>query len=438
MAKTIEIKVPDIGDFDNVEIIDVLVNSGDSVEKETPLITLETDKAAMDVPSPESGKIVELKVGNGDKVSEGDVIAVLEVAEGGKQEAAPKEEKAAEKEAPKAAEKEEGRREKEEEKPVAQPAKTERARPSADLPAVDETSFSKAHASPSVRKFARELGVDLGKVNGSGVKGRVTHDDVKGFVKSVMRGGGAAGAGLPQVPAVDFGKFGEIDTQPLSRIKKISGPRLHASWVNVPHVTQHDEADITELETMRKALKSDAEKVGAKLTPLAFIIKACVQALQEFPDFNSSLSADGESQVFKKYFHIGFAADTPNGLMVPVIKDADKKNVFDIGKELGDLSAAARAGKLKAADMQGGCFSVSSLGSIGGTYFTPIVNAPEVAILGVSKAQMKPVWDGKDFQPRLMLPLSLSYDHRIIDGAAAARFTSFLSEVLAERRNLVL
>ena len=413
MADRIEIKVPDIGDFANVEIIDVLVKAGDVIEKDSPLITLETDKAAMDIPAPQSGKIVEMKVGNGDKVSEGTVIAVLEAAADTappKQEAAKAPEKPAEKPPAKA-----------EEKPAAQP-QPQAARPSAELPAVNEASFAKAHASPSVRKFARELGVDLGKVNGSGAKGRVTHDDVKSFVKSALRGGAGGGAGLPQVPAVDFGRFGEIDVQPLSRIRKISGPRLHASWVNVPHVTQHDEADITELETMRAALKSDAEKVGAKLTPLAFIIKACVHALKEF----------------KKYFHIGFAADTPNGLVVPVIKDADKKNVFDIGRELGELSAAARAGKLKAADMQGGCFSVSSLGSIGGTYFTPIVNAPEVAILGVSRASMKPVWNGKEFAPRLMLPLSLSYDHRIIDGAAAARFTTFLAEVLAERRNLVL
>ena len=435
MAEKIEIKVPDIGDFENVEIIDVLVKAGDDVEKESPLITLETDKAAMDVPAPEAGKIVEMKVANGDKVSEGDVIAVIEVS-AGKTDAKP--EKQAEEKKPAAKPRErQVETPKVAEQPVASSAAA--ARPSADLPAINETSFSRAHASPSVRKFARELGVDLGKVNGSGVKGRITHDDVKGFVKSVLRSGGVpGGAGLPQVPAVDFSKFGEIETKPLARIKKISGPRLHASWVNVPHVTQHDEADITDLETMRQALKSDAEKVGAKLTPLTFLVKACVQALQEFPDFNSSLSADGESQVYKKYFHIGFAADTPNGLVVPVVKDADRKSIFEIGKELADLSAAARAGKLKAADMQGGCFSISSLGSIGGTYFTPIVNAPEVAILGVSKAQMKPVWNGKKFMPRLMLPLSLSYDHRIIDGAAAARFTTFLSEVLAERRNLVL
>jgi len=436
MAEKIEIKVPDIGDFAGVEIIDVLVKAGDTIEKESSLITIETDKAAMDVPAPQAGKIVEMKVGNGDKVSEGDVIAVLEIAEAGKAETKPEQESARQPEEKKPEAAKPAEKPKAEEKPA---ATDKPVRPSADLPAINEASFSKAHASPSVRKFARELGVDLGKVNGSGVKGRITHDDVKGFVKSVMRGGAVTGgAGLPQVPAVDFGKFGEIETKPLSRIKKISGPRLHAAWVNVPHVTQHDEADITDLETMRKALKSDAEKVGAKLTPLTFLIKACVQALQEFPDFNSSLSADGESQVFKKYFHIGFAADTPNGLVVPVVRDADTKSVFEIGKELADLSGKAREGKLKAADMQGGCFSISSLGSIGGTYFTPIVNAPEVAILGVSKAQMKPVWNGKKFEPRLMLPLSLSYDHRIVDGAAAARFTTFLAEVLAERRNLVL
>lgn len=439
MPKEIEIKVPDIGDFEGVEIIDVLVKPGDTVEKESPLITLETDKAAMDVPSPRAGTIKEMKVGNGDKVSEGDVIAILEVAEEGGEEKPEKEEKPEPEEAKKAGKTEEKKPEKQPEDEAAGKETGQAARPSADLPAISEESFSSAHASPSVRRFARELGVDLGKVQGSGLKGRITHDDVKGFVKSVMAGGmGTAGGALPSVPSVDFAKFGDIETRPLPRIKKISGPRLHASWVNVPHVTQHDEADITELESMRKALKSDAEKFGAKITPLAFIIKACVQALQEFPNFNSSISPDGENQIFKQYFHIGFAVDTPGGLVVPVIRDADRKTVFEIAKELGELSEKARDGKLKAADMQGGTFSISSLGSIGGTYFTPIVNAPEVAILGVSKAQMKPVWNGSSFEPRLMLPLSLSYDHRVIDGAAAARFTSFLAEVLAERRNLVL
>jgi pyruvate dehydrogenase E2 component (dihydrolipoamide acetyltransferase) len=290
-----------------------------------------------------------------------------------------------------------------------------------------------------VRKFARELGVDLSRVTGSGQKARITHEDVKAFVKAVMQGGLAAGGGgLAKVPEVDFAKFGEIELKPLSRIKRISGPRLQAAWVNVPHVTQHDEADITELESTRKALKTDADKIGAKLTLLAFLVKASVTALKEYPDFNSSLDPSGQNQVFKKYFHIGFAADTPNGLVVPVIKNADKKNVFEIAKELGDLAAKARDGKLKADDMQGGCFSISSLGGIGGTAFTPIVNAPEVAILGVSKSSMKPVWNGSEFLPKLMLPLSLSYDHRVIDGASAARFTTFLCQVLSEVRGLVL
>jgi len=308
----------------------------------------------------------------------------------------------------------------------------------ASLPPIDEAGFGKAHAGPSVRRFARELGVDLSRIHGSGRKGRITEDDVKGYVKAVMQGSAAAGGGLPKVAEVDFAHFGEVEVRPLSRIKKISGPRLQAAWVNVPHVTQHDEADITGLEQLRQELKSDAEKIGAKLTPLAFLVKASVAALKEFPDFNSSLDGSGQNQVMKKYFHIGFAADTPNGLVVPVIRNADKKNVFEVAKELGELAAKARDGKLKAEEMQGGCFSISSLGGIGGTSFTPIVNAPEVAILGISRSAMKPVWDGKVFQPRLMLPLSLSYDHRVIDGAAAARFTTFLSKILSEARGLVL
>jgi pyruvate dehydrogenase E2 component (dihydrolipoamide acetyltransferase) len=280
--------------------------------------------------------------------------------------------------------------------------------------------------------------VDLSRVKGSGRKERITADDVKAFVKAVMQGGAIGGGGLPKVPEVDFARFGAVEVKPLSRIKRISGPRLQAAWVNVPHVTQHDEADITDLEKLRQELKSDAEKIGAKLTPLAFLVKASVAALKEYPDFNSSLDPSGQNQVYKKYVHVGFAADTPNGLVVPVIRDADKKNVFEIAKELGELAAKARDGKLKVDEMMGGCFSISSLGGIGGTAFTPIVNAPEVAILGVSKSQMKPVWDGKAFQPRLMLPLSLSYDHRVIDGAAAARFTTFLSKILSEARGLVL
>ena len=431
MAKTVEIKVPDIGNFKDVDVIEVMVKSGDKVEKEQGLITLETDKAAMDVPSPYAGTVKAMNVKQGDKVSEGSVILSMEVSES----AAPANLAAAAQKssAPSAAS-----------APTATPRAATPApqSPPKTIPVisgvVNETGFGKAHAGPSVRKLARELGVDLSRVNGSGQKGRITHEDVKAYVKAVMQGGMQPGGGLPKVPEVDFAKFGEIEIKPLSRIKRISGPRLQAAWVNVPHVTQHDEADISELDNVRKALKSDAEKVGAKLTLLAFIVKASVEGLKQFPDFNSSLDVSGENLVYKKYFHIGFAADTPNGLVVPVIKDADKKNLFQVAKELGELAAKARDGKLKIDEMQGGTFSISSLGGIGGTSFTPIVNAPEVAILGVSKSQMKPIWDGKEFQPRLILPLSLSYDHRVIDGASAARFTTFLCQVLSEVRNLVL
>ena len=421
-----EVKVPDIGNFKDVEVIEVLVKPGDVVAKEQGLITLETDKAAMDVPAPYAGTVKSLKLKKGDKVSEGSLVLVMDAQEEGaaaKPAAAPAKPTAAAPAAP-------ARTTPAPAAPVAQAP--------ASLPPINESGFGKAHAGPSVRKFARELGVDLSRVRGSGRKDRITHEDVKAFVKAVMQGGAVAGGGLPKVPEVDFARFGTVEVKPLSRIKKISGPRLQAAWVNVPHVTQHDEADITGLEQLRAELKGDAEKIGAKLTPLAFLVKASVLALKEYPDFNSSLDPSGQSQVMKKYFHIGFAADTPNGLVVPVIRDADRKNVFEVAKELGELAAKARDGKLKADEMQGGCFSISSLGGIGGTAFTPIVNAPEVAILGVSKSQMKPHWDGKAFVPRLMLPLSLSYDHRVIDGAAAARFTTYLSKILSEARGLVL
>lgn len=454
--KPIEIKVPDIGDASDVEIIEVLVSAGDTVEAESGLITLETDKAAMDVPSPQAGTIAEMKVKTGDKVSEGDVIALLEPGEETEQESDKEPEKETgsetkeEKEPPekKAPEKATDNTDKKEDKTTDSKSSASTADQishaptpgdKGSIPSIDEKNFKLAHASPSVRKFARELGADLGTIKGSGRKGRIIEEDVKAFVKRAMQsGGGQSGGGLPQVPTVDFAKFGEIETQALSRIKKIAGPRLQASWLNAPHVTQHDEADITDLETVRRALKSDAKARDVKLTPLAFLIKASVQALQEFPHFNSSLSPDGESIVLKKYFHIGFAVDTPGGLVVPVIRDADKKDIFEIGAELMDLSQKARDGKLKAADMQGGCFTLSSLGSIGGTAFTPIINAPEVAILGVSRSQEKPVWNGKEFVPRTLLPLSLSYDHRVIDGAAAAHFTVYLGQVLTEVRNLVL
>lgn len=421
-----EVKVPDIGNFKDVEVIEVMVKAGDKLTPEQGLITLETDKAAMDVPAPFAGTVKSVKVKKGDKVSEGSLVLIMDAEESAAKPAGAQSKTAAPaapaKQAPQPA--------------PAAPAPV-RAQP-ASLPPINEAGFGKAHAGPSVRKFARELGVDLSRVKGSGRKERITADDVKAFVKAVMQGGAIGGGGLPKVPEVDFARFGAVEVKPLSRIKRISGPRLQAAWVNVPHVTQHDEADITDLEKLRQELKSDAEKIGAKLTPLAFLVKASVAALKEYPDFNSSLDPSGQNQVYKKYIHIGFAADTPNGLVVPVIRDADKKNVFEIAKELGELAAKARDGKLKADEMMGGCFSISSLGGIGGTAFTPIVNAPEVAILGVSKSQMKPAWDGKAFQPRLMLPLSLSYDHRVIDGAAAARFTTYLSKILSEARGLVL
>ncbi len=442
MSNVVEVKVPDIGNFKDVDVIEVMVKAGDRIEKEQGLITLETDKATMDVPAPEAGTVREIKVKQGDKVSEGSLILTLELAGAGagaigQSQSRPKEPRPTPAPAPKTAlALSEG--------PAGtdtggnRQAVTSRSAPAPTPPVpVNESGFGKAHAGPSVRKLARELGVDLSRVTGSGRKGRITHDDVKAFVKSVLLGG-ATGGGLPKVPAVDFAKYGAIDIKPLPRIKKISGPRLQAAWVNVPHVTQHDEADITELDNVRKALKSDAEKIGTKLTMLAFLVKACVATLKQFPEANSSLDPAGENLVYKKYYHVGFAADTPNGLMVPVIRDADKKNVFEIAKELGALAQKARDGKLRIDEMQGGTFSISSLGGIGGIAFTPIVNAPEVAILGVSRSQIKPIWDGKEFQPRLMLPLSLSYDHRVIDGAMAARFTTYLCQVLSEARNLVL
>ncbi|MEJ2522732.1 MAG: dihydrolipoyllysine-residue acetyltransferase [Gammaproteobacteria bacterium] len=436
-----EVHVPDIGDFDAVEIIEIHVSEGDTVEREDPLITLESDKAAMDVPSPEAGRVASLAVGQGDKVSEGDLILVLE---GGGAAAAGGTTDQADATGKKAGEKGTPARD------TARPAGSAgqeadasqggaEAQDKADtaVPGVGESGFSKAHAGPSVRKLARELGVDLEQVEGSGRKGRITHEDVKAWVKKAITRGESgrpqeAGTGLPAVPEVDFTKFGETELRPLSRVQKIAGPRLHASWVNLPHVTQFDEADITEMERARKDLKADAEKEGARLTPLPFVMRACVKALQAFPEFNASLHPDGERLVVKKYYNLGFAVDTPGGLVVPVIRDVEGKTLFRVARELGDLSEKGRAGKLSAAELQGGCFTVSSLGSIGGTAFTPIINAPEVAILGVSRARMQPVWNGEDFEPRLMLPLSLSYDHRVIDGAAAVRFTRFLAEILAD------
>ena len=439
----VEIKVPDIGDFKDVAVIEVLVKPGDTVKAEQSLITVESDKASMEIPSPAAGTIKELKVKVGDTVNIGDLIGLMEGAAG----AAPAASPAAPASAPAQA--------------AATPAPAQAAAApapaAASVPAHDPTKTPATglpHASPSVRKFARELGVPLEEVKGSGPKGRITQEDVQGFTKSVMAGatqtkaqaakapagggGSADGAalGLLPWPKVDFAKFGAVERKDLSRIKKISGANLHRNWVMIPHVTNNDEADITELEAFRVSTNKENEKSGVKVTMLAFVIKAVVAALKKFPEFNTSL--DGDTLVYKQYFNIGFAADTPNGLVVPVLKDADKKGIVQISQEMGELAKRARDGKLGAADMQGGCMSISSLGGIGGTHFTPIVNAPEVAILGLSKGQMKPVWDGKQFVPRLMLPLSLSYDHRVIDGAAAARFNAFLGQLLADYRRIVL
>jgi pyruvate dehydrogenase E2 component (dihydrolipoamide acetyltransferase) len=421
--------VPDLGDFDDVEVIEVHIAAGAEVQIDDPLVTLETDKAAMDVPATVAGKIDSVAVAVGDKVSQGSAIAVIDAVNQAVAQAEPPSPTATattSKPAPAA--------------PVAAAAEQKPAASMAPatLPTINEAGFSKAHASPSVRKLARELGVDLIQVKGSGLKSRVLHDDVKAFVKAILTGASQApGAALPQVPVIDFAKFGEIETQPLTRIQKISGPRLQASWINLPHVTQHDDADITELEAKRQVLKGPAKENGISLTPLAFVMKACIVALKEFPKVNASLAGDGESLVFKHYYHLGFAADTPNGLMVPVIRDADQMDVYELASALGELSAAARDGKLKAAQMQGASFTVSSLGGIGGTAFTPIVNAPEVAILGVSRSSMQPVWNGSEFLPRLMLPLSFSYDHRVIDGAYAVRFTTFLAKTLSDVDSLV-
>jgi pyruvate dehydrogenase E2 component (dihydrolipoamide acetyltransferase) len=466
-----DIHLPDLGGFKDVAVIDVLVKPGDAVQVDTPLLTLETDKATMDVPSPFAGVIEALHVTRGARISTGSLIATLSVPEGqadalapaaaagssaagaaavpatavpaaaapAAATAAPAPVPATAATAPAAA------------APRAA-ATTAAAAPSAPvLPlasaAVLEAGFSRAHASPSVRKFARELGADLLRISGSGSKGRITEADVKTYVKTRLTadaGAGAAGGQGIQWPAVavpDFAQYGPIEVKPLTRVQRIAGPRLHASWVNLPHVTQFDEADITELEEVRKTLKSkrktDNQNAGQKITPLAFVVRACARALQQFPLFNSSLDQSGENLVFKQYIHIGFAADTPQGLLVPVIRDADRKDIYEIARALAELSQKARAGKLAGSEMQGGSFTISSLGGIGGTAFTPIINAPEVAILGVSRSVLKPVWRENGFVPRLMLPLSLSYDHRVIDGANGARFTTYLAGALADVHKLL-
>jgi pyruvate dehydrogenase E2 component (dihydrolipoamide acetyltransferase) len=481
-AGLVEVRVPDLGNFKDVAVIDVMVKPGDRIALDTPLVTLESDKAAMDVPSTASGVVEKVHASKGGTVNSGDLLATLK-ADGAQAEATPAQPPGAPVPAPP---REAPGRAPEPPAPPANsapdapaphpaaaaqpPVQPPAATPAgkliprsllgvptsyrSDLAPIDEPGFSRAHAGPSVRQFARELGVDLAQVAGHGFKDRITHDDVKAFVKGALagRGDGAAGraggdgagggaqpvrAALPAVPAVDFAQFGPTTLEPLSRIQRIAGPRLHASWVNIPHVTQFDEADITELEQLRAALKDKAQAAGVKLTPLAFIMRACVKALQEFPRFNASLDADGANLIVRRYLHLGFAADTPNGLVVPVVRDADHKDVYELARHLGALSEKARAGKLSPTDMQGGCFTISSLGGIGGTAFTPIINAPEVAILGVSRSSMRPVYRDGGFVPRLMLPLSLSYDHRVIDGALAARFTTYLAHTLTDARGLL-
>jgi pyruvate dehydrogenase E2 component (dihydrolipoamide acetyltransferase) len=435
LTKLIDIKIPDLGDFENIEVVEILVKKGDSVNKEEGLITLETDKASMDVPSPESGIIDSIRVKVGDQVKQGHTIGKIVVQ---------KSKKIIEKEVntPKRAEKEATsisgntsissfERESESNQLYSSQSTLRQ------LPLINEEAFSLAHASPSVRKFARELGVNLIEVKGTGPKSRILQDDIKVYVKSILSGTLASKSALPKITTVDYAKFGEISTEELSRIQKISGPRLQASWVNLPHVTQHDLADITEMESERLRQTSLKKNKNIKISPLAFIIKACALTLESFPKINASLSEDASSLVYKKYINIGFAADTENGLVVPVIKDVNHKTMIEIAKELIGLSECARKGNLSGKDMQGATFTVSSLGGIGGTAFTPIINAPEVAILGVSRSSMQPVWINKEFKPRLMLPLSFSYDHRVIDGAYAARFTTALGEQLTQVKALV-
>ncbi len=431
MSESKQINIPDIGDFNEVEVIEVLVQVGDEVQAEDAIISLESEKATIEVPTPEAGVIEALLVKEGDLVSAGSPMIQLKTTDvaGSQSETEKQEVKEEKPAAPKAPEAPEAAAP----KPKAPPVPVE-------IP--KQPSGKLAHASPAVRKFARELGVDVSQVAGTGRKGRITQDDVKNHVKTAMQTGGqtvvTAGFDVPPFPAVDFTEFGEVDTQPLSRIQKISGKYLHRNWVRIPHVTQYDEADITELEDFRQANKAEAKEQGFNLTPLAFMVKAMAKALKKFPKFNTSLDVDGENLIYKKFFHIGIAVDTPNGLVVPVIRDCDKKEVFEIAKEMRDISIKAREGKLAPSDMQGGCISISSLGGIGGTAFTPIINAPEVAILGVSRSSLKPVWNGEAFEPRLMLPLSLSYDHRVIDGADAARFIVYLSSILSDMKKMLL
>ncbi len=441
MSSIKDILVPDIGEFDAVEVIEVLVKSGDAVSVEDPLLTMESDKASMDVPSPFSGTVKTVKLKAGDKVSQNDLILTLVVKE---LETAVTET---------SAETENSEATAPETKDIVSTIESESTssgavskeparRPPPIVMSVNQKSFLRAHASPSIRKFARELGVDLSQVHGSGRKERITKEDVQEFVKQALGGTAsgtvAAGSGIPAMPEIDFSKFGPVEIKPLSRIQKKAAVNLHRGWLNLPIVTHHDEADITELEYFRKSLKDEAAKQGVKVTPLVFLLKACAVAIRKHPNFNSSLTADKENLVLKKYLHIGVAVDTPDGLVVPVIRDVEQKGLLELAKELGEVSEKARTKKLKTNDIQGGCFSISSLGGIGGTAFTPLVNAPEVAILGVTRSRMMPVWNGKEFLPRLMLPMDLTYDHRVIDGAQAARFMVDLCEILSDMRRMSL
>ena len=454
MSRIKDVLVPDIGEFDAVEVIEVLVKSGDTVAVEDPLITMESDKASMDVPSPFAGTVKDLKIKAGDKVSQNDLILTLKVEESA-QDTAEMSAETTEKTSPQSssststtsvtAPQQTGEAaivKAESVSSESSPAERVRRPPPVVMP-VEQKDFLRAHASPSIRKFARELGVDLSRVNGSGRKQRITKDDVQEFVKQALGGiasGNVAttGTGIPEMPEIDFSKFGPVEIQPLSRIKKKTGINLHRSWLNLPIVTHHDEADITELEYFRKSLKDEAAKQGVRGTALAFLLRASAVAIRKHPNFNSSLTVDRENLVLKKYLHIGVAVDTPDGLVVPVIRDVENKGLLELAKELGELGERARTKKLKSSDLQGGCFSISSLGGIGGTAFTPLVNAPEVAILGVTRSRMMPVWNGKEFLPRLMLPLDLTYDHRVIDGAQAARFMVDLCSVLGDLRRMSL
>jgi pyruvate dehydrogenase E2 component (dihydrolipoamide acetyltransferase) len=449
MARQVEVRVPDMGDFKDVAVVDVLVKPGDTIEADAPLVTLETEKATMDVPSTAAGVVEKVHVTKSSKVNPGDVVATVRSQEDAaaapaarpppevQEKAAPASAAAPAPAAPRAAPAESPAAA--EPPSAAEPQSPPAAPPAKAPPVFNELGFSTAHASPSVRKLARELGVDLSPVKGTGPKARISHDDVKAFVKEALgeRGGRASGAQLPAVPAIDFSQFGPVEAKPMSRIQRISGPRLHASWVNIPHVTQFESADITELEDVRDKLKQKALNEGIQLSVLAFVVRACARALQEFPEVNSSLDPAGENLILKKYINIGFATDTRNGLLVPVMKGVEHRDVYEIARELAQLAAKARAGKLAAAEMQGGSFTISSLGRIGGTGFTPIINAPEVAILGLSRSVTQPVYQDGTFVPRVMLPLSLSYDHRAIDGATAGRFVTFLAARLADTRGLL-